>query len=357
MQSAELVLPAAPFDETLGFFTSRLGFRVETIYPADRPSTAVVVGHGLRLRLDRQGSGDGGALVLACRDADAVAGGFRRLTAPNGTQIELVDADPPVVVPPLVATLSVVHAGPQAVWGTGRAGMQYRDLIPDRQGGRFIASHIRIPEGGPVPDYAHFHKVRFQAIFCHRGWVKVVYEDQGEPFVMQAGDCVLQPPQIRHRVLEASSGLEVVEIGCPAEHETRGDLSITLPTGISAPERRFGGQRFSRHHAVDASWQDVSPTRQERCTGISAATEGLAGVRVVRLAPSSAPAWMHHEGEFLFWFVRAGAAALEVEGEAPIQLGLDDAVTVPPHRRFRLMPGPGLELLEVTLPGALPLFA
>ena len=37
-------------------------------------------------------------------------------------------------------------------WGVGRAGMRYRDLIPDRLGGAFIASHIRILEGGPVPD-------------------------------------------------------------------------------------------------------------------------------------------------------------------------------------------------------------
>ena len=122
-----------------------------------------------------------------------------------------------------------------ASWGVGRAGMRYRDLIPNRQGGRFIASHISIPDGGPVPDYVHFHKVRFQMIFCYRGWVKVVYEDQGPPFVLQAGDCVLQPPRIRHRVLEASPGLEVVEIGCPADHETRADLVMELPTGRVEP--------------------------------------------------------------------------------------------------------------------------
>ena len=53
--------------------------------------------------------------------------------------------------------------------------------------------------GGPVPDWVHFHKVRFQLIYCWHGWVRVVYEDQGDPFVLQAGDCVIQPPQIRHR--------------------------------------------------------------------------------------------------------------------------------------------------------------
>jgi hypothetical protein len=48
--------------------------------------------------------------------------------------------------------------------------MQYRDLLPSRLGGRYIASHIRIPDGGPVPDYVHYHRVRFQMIFCKAGW-------------------------------------------------------------------------------------------------------------------------------------------------------------------------------------------
>ena len=114
---------------------------------------------------------------------------------------------------PAVAELSgptgggaVGAAGGAPAPDTGRAGMIYRDLLPDRQGGRFIASHITIPDGGPVPDYVHHHDVRFQVIHCVRGWVDVVYEDQGPPFRMHAGDTVLQPPHIRHRVLEARPG-------------------------------------------------------------------------------------------------------------------------------------------------------
>ena len=84
--------------------------------------------------------------------------------------------------------------------------MLYRDLIPGRLGGRYIASLISIPEGGPVADWVHFHRVAFQMIYVRRGWVRVVYEDQGEPFVMREGDLVLQPPEIRHRVLESSPG-------------------------------------------------------------------------------------------------------------------------------------------------------
>ena len=124
-------------------------------------------------------------------------------------------------------------------FGAGRAGMGYRDLIPSRLGGRFIASHIRIDEAGPVPDYAHYHHIRFQMIFCRSGWVRVVYEDQGEPFILNAGDCVTQPPQIRHRVLEASDGLQVIEIGVPAEHITAIEHEMDLPNETVDRERRF----------------------------------------------------------------------------------------------------------------------
>ena len=116
--------------------------------------------------------------------------------------------------------------------------MLYRDLLPNRQGGRFIASHIRISDAGPVPDEVHYHNVQFQLIFCVAGWVRLVYQGQGEPFVLNAGDCVLQPPGIRHRVLESSGGSEVVEITCPAVHETWFDPELSLPTPAAGPRLR-----------------------------------------------------------------------------------------------------------------------
>ena len=77
--------------------------------------------------------------------------------------------------------------------------------------------------------------------------MKVVYEDQGDPFLLQPGDCVIQPPEIRHRVLESSSGLTVIEIGCPAEHETFVEHDLKLPNGSQIPTRNFLGQRFVKH--------------------------------------------------------------------------------------------------------------
>src|SRR5206468_1250390 len=92
--------------------------------------------------------------------------------------------EPPRELPPFKPEFVVTRAA--ADGGEGRAGMLYRDLIPNRLGGRYIASHIRIIEGGPVADWVHFHRIAFQVIAVRRGWVRVVYEDQGEPFVMHA---------------------------------------------------------------------------------------------------------------------------------------------------------------------------
>lgn len=350
---AQVVVPCAELDPTLSFFTQQLGFRVDAISPADGPRTAVLSGHGLELVLTRDAEGPVPTLRLACVDPDALGGGDRVLTAPNGTRVELHDLDRPVVVPPVQQAFELVRRGPDDHWGVGRAGMQYRDLLPSRQGGRFIASHIRIPDGGPVPDYVHFHKIRFQMIFCYRGWVKVVYEDQGEPFTMHAGDCVLQPPEIRHRVLEASPGLEVIEIGCPALHDTMADHGLPLPNRVGDPARLFGGQRFVRHVAEGAPW---APWRLEgfecRDLGIASATDGLAGVRVARpVAGAAATPFTTHDGELCLHVVLDGAVTLDREAHGRERLTTGDSVAVPSGERYRLVdPSADLELLDVTLP-------
>jgi quercetin dioxygenase-like cupin family protein len=346
--AAELVLPAADLAATLEFFTTRLGLRVEAIYPADAPATAVVSGHGIRLRLETQSDAAPGLLRLAI--AGEVPTG--PLVAPNGTRILLVPADPPVVVPPLAPALIVSRAGSDADWGTGRAGMRYRDLIPGRLGGRFIASHIVIPEGGPVPDYVHYHKVRFQMIYCRAGWVRVVYEDQGPDFVMRAGDCVLQPPRIRHRVLESSPGLEVIEIGCPALHETLADPALDLPNARIDRDRRFEGQVFLRHEAATAAWTPWRvPGFETRDIGMAAATGGLADARVLRARGAVAmPRWTH-DGEFQFIFVLTGTATLEASDASPVALAAGDAFTMPAGRAHGLTAvSADLELLAVALP-------
>ena len=99
----------------------------------------------------------------------------------------------PLRLPPIQAQ-RLVSRQSDGAWGVGRAGMLYRDLLPDRAGGACIVSHIRIPVGGEVPDYVHFHRVAFQLIYVLAGWVDVVYEGQGAPFRLHARDFVTQPP-------------------------------------------------------------------------------------------------------------------------------------------------------------------
>ena len=360
IRAAQVVLPCRDLDATVAFFTDKLGFKVDLVLPADAPRMAVVSGHGLTLRLEvtPDGASDIGAtsplnLRLLCDMSALPPGTPRQLVAPGGTRIEFVEAERPVELPEGKQDFVLVRLGGEEAWDLGRAGMQYRDLIPGRLGGRFVASQIRIREGGPVPDYVHFHKIRFQMIYCMRGWVRLVYEDQGEPFVLNAGDCVLQPPEIRHRVLESSSGLEVIEIGCPAVHETFADHVLALPTPEIRPQRRFGQQRFLRHIAASAHWIPWKlPGFEVRETGIGAATEGLADARVVRFANGRAAkgATGAHGGEFMFLFVLRGTLGLDGAELGRHRLQAGDCCVIPAGVPYALAGEAGLEMLEVTLP-------
>ena len=260
---------------TLNFYTQELGFRIDVIFPADAPRVAELSGHGISVRLEGN------------------------VESPRAAAGE---------------------------WGTGRAGMQYRDLIPDRLGGRLIASHIRIPQGGPVPDYVHHHDVEFQMIYCYRGWVKVVYEDQGPAFIMEAGDCVLQPPHIRHRVLESSDHMEVIEVSSPAEHETHVDHELELPTANLDVDRDFGGQRFVRHQSRKAEWfPGPYDGFEAKDTGIADATNGLASVQVIRPIGSPQSTVIRCDTGIVFIFVLQGAVTVQQENQAQQVLAASDA--------------------------------
>jgi len=348
-----VLVPCVDLEETLAFFTSTVGMRIERISPADSPREVDLSGGGLALRLVRSVDADGSSVALELDATIDLRPGV--LVAPNGTRVDVVERSRRFSLPELDESLVVSRLAEAEGFGAGRAGMGYRDLIPSRLGGRFIASHIRIAEGGEVPDYAHFHRIRFQLIYVRRGWVRVVYEDQGESFVMNPGDCVIQPPEIRHRVLESSAGLEVVEIGCPAEHDTFADHDIELPTGRVLPDRDYGGQRFVRDIAAEAMWEPWRVAGYEvRQTEVTEATDGLAGVRTIRpgAAGSADVARVTHDGEFAFYFVLDGSIDLAVEHRTESLVG-GDSVAVPSgldHSWAR--PSSDLQLLEVTLPAA-----
>ena len=347
---AEVCLATTDLRADLGFFGSTLGMRLDMIYPADDPSVAVYSGHGLRVRL-KQGAGVNPVLRILTDDA-GFADGAKILTSPGGTQVEVHPLNPPLELPATKHAFVVRRLADQAPWVIGRAGMQYRDLIPSRLGGSIIASHIRIPDGGPVPDMVHFHKVGFQLIFCYRGWVDVVYEDQGPPIRLTAGDCFIQPPEIRHRVLEASDGIEVIEIGVPAEHVTEIDHVMELPTPHLHPDREWQGQKFVFNEVSKAVWTDARlPGFTSRDTTIAANTQGVAGVNVIRKGQGD-PVWASHDADIHFTFVMEGTMTLEGEDKEPYALAAGDAFVTPPGMQSRYTdPSDDLELLEVALPG------
>ena len=394
VQSAEVVIPCGPkLNETLSFFTGRLGFRVDVIYPADSPTVVVISGHGVCLRLEHgtHTPETPNTIRLNCKSPHTtITDGATELIAPNGSCIKLIDVSAPLCIPPLQQSF-VLQRTPKhddVGWLSGRAGMLYRDLIPNRQGGRFVASHIRIPDGGDVPDYVHYHKVRFQMIYCYKGWIRVTYEDQGEPLMVHAGDCLLQPPEIRHRVLQSSPGLEVIEIGCPAEIVTYADHEMMLPNSRVDRERTFSGQCFVHHQVKKAKWCVFKNTGMEyRDLGIGRATNGLAGVRVVRLISTDTSHESqngshgtlngshelqngshdlqngahdtcivshdyYHNGEFLFLFILRGEATLSSLEERDETMMAGECCVIPAKMRVTLSAAESadLEFLEVSLP-------
>lgn len=351
----EVYLPADDLKAEMPFFLSQLGFRLEEIYPADDPAVAIISGYGIRIRLDRNDTNPPGRLRLRYKQPGKSLNGATELISPSGNRIEFADENPSLQIPETRHSYRVRHLRDSDSWVIGRAGMHYRDLIPDRLGGSIIASHIRIPNGGPVPDMVHYHKVGFQLIFCYRGWVRLVYEDQGEPFILYADDCVIQPPEIRHRVLEASDNVEVLEIGVPAEHITAIDHEMELPNNVINTERRWQGTRFVHYQAQETPWLPWRlPGWKSRNTGIGEATGGIAGVHVSTLADSTGtledPVWSSHTADILFTFVKEGQMTLEVSDQTPSELKAGDAFVLPPYVKSRYLNcSADCELIEVAL--------
>ena len=97
---------------------------------------------------------------------------------------------------------------------------EYRDLgVSDATDGAAVMHVIRARGGHQAGGDWHRHGVQLQLVYVLRGWVRFEYEGQGE-VLLQAGSCVHQPPGIRHREIEHSADLELIEIVLPATFDT-----------------------------------------------------------------------------------------------------------------------------------------
>lgn len=97
----------------------------------------------------------------------------------------------------------------------------YRDLgIAAASGGLCQAHVIRLLS--PCTDEVrkrHLHEAELQLIYVLQGWVKNEFEGEGVQ-MMSAGSCWLQPPGIKHTVLDYSADVELLEIIVPADFKT-----------------------------------------------------------------------------------------------------------------------------------------
>ena len=118
--------------------------------------------------------------------------------------------------------LAIHKAAEQKATAEGlRAFFHYRDLgIEAATDGRFVAHVIKARDGHGANPVWHVHDLDFQMVYVLKGWVTFEYEGEG-PITLEAGDCVHQPPGIRHRELAHSDDLEMLEIVTPADFGTR----------------------------------------------------------------------------------------------------------------------------------------
>ncbi len=184
----------------------------------------------------------------------------------------------------------------------------------------------------------------------------MVYEDQGGPIRLQPGDCVIQPPEIRHRVLAASDGLQVIEVGVPAEHVTEIDHVMILPCNKKNSDRVWQNQRFVHSEANKSIWEAGRlPGLLRRDTGICENTKGVAAVHVIRKEKEKifVPVWHQHKSDIFFTFVMNGTVSLQLEGKMEsFSLQSGDAFVIPPDMKVKYFdPSEDVELLEVFLPG------
>jgi mannose-6-phosphate isomerase-like protein (cupin superfamily) len=329
-------LPADPIDATVDFL-ERLGFRLEEIAPADDPAEALMTGHGLQLKLDRAYRGT--AELVLPTDGTVAPG---RYLGPAGLVVEIAAPRAASISSAAPAFVHTRYA--ETPFHEGRAGLLYRDLIPSRLGGRWVASHIRVPRGGPVADRVHHHAVRLQLIYCLSGESELVYENQGPPVTFRAGDLVMQPPGLRHRVLSASAGFEVVEVASPAWHLTSIDHDMVLPSPDRASDRLRSGQRFLHAVAGRCEPEPVAPGVEARDLGLHAASGRVATARALHFLDTGTVE-LRDADDLRFLFVSEGSGS--IQGAKRAALGTYDAVALPPGP-FLLTGAPGLRVLEVT---------
>jgi hypothetical protein len=114
------------------------------------------------------------------------------------------------------------HHSPDAFEQGLRRYAQYRDLGIAAATGGLARAHVikMVPPCIPAEvSKRHYHDVDFQMVYVLKGWIKGEYDGAGV-VTMREGSCWLQPPKIKHTVLDYSDDCELLEIILPADFDT-----------------------------------------------------------------------------------------------------------------------------------------
>lgn len=97
----------------------------------------------------------------------------------------------------------------------------YRDLGIEAATSGLCQAHVIRLLSPPTDEVrkSHVHETELQLIYVLKGWVKNEFDGHGEQ-MMSAGSCWLQPPGIKHTVLDYSPDVELLEIIVPADFKT-----------------------------------------------------------------------------------------------------------------------------------------
>jgi hypothetical protein len=119
-------------------------------------------------------------------------------------------------------TFIASHHRPDAFEQGLRRYAQYRDLGIAGATAGMVRAHVikMVPPCDPAEvSKRHFHDVEFQMVYVLKGWIKGEYEGAGV-VTMREGSCWLQPPKIKHAVLDYSDDCELLEVIMPADFAT-----------------------------------------------------------------------------------------------------------------------------------------
>ena len=114
------------------------------------------------------------------------------------------------------------HLNPDAFDAGLRSYAKYRDLDIVGATNGMVRAHVikMVPPCDPaVVSKRHYHDVEFQMIYVLKGWLKGEFDGTGV-VTMREGSCWLQPPRIKHTVLDYSDDCELLEIIMPADFDT-----------------------------------------------------------------------------------------------------------------------------------------